>query len=114
MPTPEKETPGQVDEARPGVCCATPTIAFSKPDHDSAAPVDIQRVSPDAVSIVDATTQAAIGALAAQRAVESIREPAGTPASAWSEFEILAAQYGAASAAARAFVGELAKRATRS
>ena len=59
------------------------------------------------------TVQEAAGAVAAQHAADRLRDEWATPSSAWLAFIELAGTYGWKSAACRAFVCELAKRAAK-
>jgi hypothetical protein len=59
----------------------------------------------------DFVTQQAAGAIAAQEAIDRARGEESCTPHAWHAFAELVATYGPRSAAAAAFVGELAKRA---
>jgi hypothetical protein len=59
----------------------------------------------------DAVTQEACGSIAAQHLLRSIADEGRSSEHAWLEFIQLASQHGWRSAACRAFVVELAKRA---
>lgn len=59
----------------------------------------------------EAVTGEAVGSIAAQKAIEGLQRDELTPAHAWLAFCTLAASGGWKSAACRAFVAELVKRA---